>query len=138
VASPRKTAVLVATAVALLALVVAVHRMQRAHEIREVAFIQFANARGTVLGLHTQLKIYRQLNGFYPTNEQSLEALVTKPTSSPIPQHWLQLVFHDSLIDSWGRPIVYRSPAPNGIDAYDLFSLGPDGVGSADDIRAKP
>jgi general secretion pathway protein G len=87
--------------------------------------------------LQTQLEIYRQLNGFYPSADQGLEALVTRPTSSPIPKHWMQLVFYDSLIDSWGRPIVYRSPAPNGRDPYELFSLGPDGVGSSDDIRAQ-
>jgi general secretion pathway protein G len=73
----------------------------------------------------------------YPSTEQGLEALVTRPTSSPIPQHWTQLVFHNSLIDVWGRPVVYRSPAANGVGPYELFSLGPDGVQSDDDIRAK-
>ena len=136
-ASPRKKAVLIAGTVLLLGVVIAAQRMQRAHAIRETAYIRLANARGTVHNLQTQLAIYRQLNGFYPSTEQGLEALVTRPTSSPIPQHWKQLVFHDTLIDPWGRSVVYRSPASNGIDPYDLLSLGPDGVRSNDDIRAK-
>ena len=137
-AFPRKRAVLITAAVILVVLAIAAERMQRAHVIRETAYIQHANALGTVQNLQTQLEIYSQLNGFYPSTEQGLEALVTRPTSSPVPQHWMQLVFQDNLIDSWGRPVVYRSPAPNDIDPYDLFSLGPDGVESSDDIRAKP
>ena len=111
--------------------------MQRAYAIREMGFTQLVDARATVQTLQTQLTIYRQLNGFYPSTEQGLEALVTRPTSSPIPQHWTQLVFHSNLIDVWGRPVVYRVSAANGIDPYDLFSLGPDGVESDDDIHAK-
>jgi general secretion pathway protein G len=137
VASSRKKAVLIVGTVLLLGVVIAAQRMQRAHAIRETAYIRLANARGTVHNLQTQLAIYRQLNGFYPSTEQGLEALVTRPISSPTPQHWKQLVFHDTRIDSWGRSVVYRSPASNGIDPYDLFSLGPDGVQSNDDIRAK-
>ena len=68
------------------------------------------------------LRSYRQLNGFYPSAEQGIEALVTRPTSSPIPEHWVQLVFHDTPMDSRGRLVVYRSPAPNGSDPYELFS----------------
>ncbi len=129
---------LIVGTVLLLGVVIAAQRMQQAHATRETAYIQLSNARGTERTLETQLEIYRQLNGSYPSTEQGLEALVTRPTSSPTPQHWTQLVFHDTLIDPWGRPVVYRSPAANGVDAYDLFSLGPDGVESDDDIRKKP
>jgi general secretion pathway protein G len=138
VAFSRKKTVLIGGTVLLFGVVLAAQRMQRVHAARETAYIQLANARGTVKTLQTQLELYRQLNGFYPSTEQGLEALVTRPTSSPIPQHWTQLVFHDTLIDPWGRPVVYRSPGANRIDPYDLFSLGPDGVEGNDDIRAKP
>ena len=128
----------IAGTVLLVGVAIAAQRMQRAHAIRETGYIQLANARGAVQTLQTQLEIYRQLNGFYPSTEQGLKALVTRPTSSPIPRHWKQLVFHDTLTDPWGRPLVYRSSASNAIGPYDLFSLGPDGVESNDDIRAKP
>jgi hypothetical protein len=111
VASPRKKAVLIAGTVLLLGVVIAAQRMQRAHAIRETAYIQLGNARGTVQTLQTQLEIYRQLNGFYPSTEQGLEAFVTRPTSSPIPQHWTELVFRTrSLIPGVGLWSIARPP----------------------------
>jgi len=37
-------------------------------------------------------------------------------------------------LDRWGRAYQYRQPAMRSQSAYDLFSLGPDGVPSADDV----
>jgi hypothetical protein len=39
-------------------------------------------------------------------------------------------------IDPWGRALVYRPPAASG-GAFELKSLGPDGVPSADDLPRK-
>jgi type II secretory pathway pseudopilin PulG len=39
-------------------------------------------------------------------------------------------------IDPWGRALFYRPPGANG-GAFDLKSLGPDGVQSADDLPRK-
>jgi len=89
-------------------------------------------AQGDVLAIGTQLELYRDLNGSFPTTEQGLDALVTRPTSSPVAEHWRQLVYSHSLYDPWHRKLQYRQ---RDGDSFDLFSLGPDGVESSDDIR---
>ena len=90
-------------------------------------------AQSTILLLSTQLRLYRDMNGSFPTAEQGLDALVVRPTSSPVPEHWLQLVDSDSVYDPWRRKLQYRY---RDADTFDLFSLGPDGLESSDDIRA--
>jgi general secretion pathway protein G len=94
-------------------------------------------AQGDLLGLRTQLELYKKLNGFFPTTEQGLEALVTCPQSSPIPEHWIQQL-SANIVDPWHHPYVYRFPNPKDPSTFDLFSLGPDGVESDDDIRVPP
>ena len=88
-----------------------------------------------LMSLTTQLDLYAKTNGFYPTTSQGLRALLQRPESSPVPQHWFQQLFPDELVDRWGHPYVYRSPGSTDPASYDLFSLGPDGLESKDDVR---
>jgi len=88
--------------------------------------------------LRTQLEIYKQMNGSYPTTDQGLHSLVAMPTSSPIPEHWQQLVFEDTILDAWKRPFGYRFPSSKDPNSFDLFSLGRDGVESNDDMWSSP
>ncbi len=94
-------------------------------------------AQAALYAVTTQLEIYHQLNGFYPTDEQGLKALVVRPTSSPVPEHWQQLVFFDTLLDPWHHRLVYHFPSAHDHTTFDLFSLGPDGIESSDDIRVR-
>jgi general secretion pathway protein G len=99
-----------------------------------IGFDHKVKAESDIMSLQTQLKMYKEGNGFYPTTEQGLEALVTKPHSSPIPEHWFQ--HYSSLpLDSWQHPYVYRFPVPQDPSTFDLLSFGADGVESDDDIR---
>ena len=60
-------------------------------------------ARTDVNNLMQALKLYRLDNQRYPTAEQGLSALVTKPTSEPLPTNWK--TYLDKLPnDPWGRP----------------------------------
>src|SRR5436189_5115917 len=47
-----------------------------------------AAAKHDVAVIMQSLKLYRLDNGRYPSNEQGLQALVTKPTSTPLPPNW--------------------------------------------------
>ena len=40
-------------------------------------------------------------------------------------------------LDPWGNPYQYRRPGPDG-EAFEVFSLGKDGVESEDDVRLEP
>ena len=82
---------------------------------------------------HELLDLYKNENGFYPTTDQGLDALFKKPESSPIPQQWRKHI-REAPLDPWGRRYVYRLLTPTGSNPYLLFSLGPDGVESKDDI----
>lgn len=86
-----------------------------------------------IKNINTQLKLYESKNLQPPTKEQGLSALVTKPTIEPIPERWTQLL-EEVPKDAWNREYQYQYPAKRSKADYDVFSLGRDGVESADDI----
>src|SRR5947207_5084183 len=47
--------------------------------------------KADIQAIGTQLKLYESMNGFLPTTEQGLQALVTQPSSEPRPAHFYQL-----------------------------------------------
>jgi len=77
------------------------------------------------------LDMYKLDNFNYPTTQQGLEALVTKPTQSPPPLHWREGYLKKLPVDPWGNPYLYISPGTHG--ACDLYSLGPNGNPSQPD-----
>lgn len=78
------------------------------------------------------LKMYRLDNGDYPTTEQGLKALSERP--SPAPPAWAAEGYLAEVpTDPWGRPYVYRSPAPGG---FELLSLGKDGEPGGEGLDA--
>ena len=78
------------------------------------------------------LEQFKLDNGFYPTTQQGLKALVEKPSTPPEPKHWKQYL-EKLPKDAWGNDFIYISPA--GERPYELKSLGPDGIeGTEDDI----
>ena len=81
----------------------------------------------------TQLKLYEARNLQPPTTEQGLKALVEMPTIEPIPERWTQLL-EEVPKDPWKHELRYQFPARRSKADYDVYSLGPDGVESADDI----
>jgi general secretion pathway protein G len=82
----------------------------------------------------TALKLYELDNGNFPDTEQWPAALLTKPASGTVPEHWNGPYLERGPIDPWGRAYIYKSPGSHRPD-YDLFSLGKDGKESEDDIR---
>ena len=86
--------------------------------------------------LSAALDMYELDGGFYPTTDQGLRALLQKPTSAPIPNKWDGPYLKKRRIprDPWGRDYSYRAPGVHNPEGYDLFSLGPDGTESNDDI----
>ena len=72
----------------------------------------------SLLSVKNALKFYKIDNGRYPTTEQGLSALLTKPTTEPIPQHWMQYL-KTIPVDLVGRPYHYRLLGNNDeIDVY--------------------
>lgn len=72
------------------------------------------------------LDLFKLDNGFYPTTEQGLQALIEKPSISPEPRRFREDGYMKKIPqDPWGGDYIYRSPGDH--DEYDLFSPGPDG-----------
>ncbi len=89
--------------------------------------------QSSIQSIKTQLKLYESLNGFPPTTEQGLKALVTQPESEPRPTRWTQML--DAVPkDPWGKEFIYISPGRRNLNGYDLYSAGPDRIpDTADD-----
>ncbi len=87
-----------------------------------------------IQAISMQLQTYESRNYRRPTTAQGLKALVELPTSEPKPRRWKQLLTAVPL-DPWGNEYFYRSPGKLNPQGFDLFSLGPDGVESDDDIK---
>ena len=89
-----------------------------------------------VAGIKTALKMYKLDNGFYPSTDQGLQALVEAPKSGKIPRKWRAGGYLDANhvpMDPWDTPFVYLSPGLN--NDFDLSSYGADGEqgGEGDD-----
>ncbi|MFB0507165.1 MAG: type II secretion system major pseudopilin GspG [Thermodesulfobacteriota bacterium] len=80
-----------------------------------------------IKAVETALNLYLLDNGVYPSTEQGLEALVTKPTTGVIPRNWKEEGYLDKVPkDPWGNPFVYLSPGLH--KEFDLESYGADGM----------
>lgn len=81
------------------------------------------------------LDLYALDNGTYPTTEQGLGALVSRPNTTPIPENWKGPYLKKGIPkDPWGRPYHYRYPGEFNREDYDLYSYGGDGVEGGDDV----
>lgn len=87
--------------------------------------------------LESALQMYKLNAGQYPTGSQGLKALVDKPTSTPAPRRWVQ-VMTKIQPDPWGAPYVYRFPGKKRANEFELISNGPDGLpNNADDLSSQ-
>jgi general secretion pathway protein G len=94
-----------------------------------------ATAKTQIELLGSALDNYRLDNGSYPTTDQGLQALQTKPTRDPVPLDWRgPYLKRDVPVDPWGRPYLYKSPGDHNPTSFDLSTLGRDGQpGGADE-----
>ena len=103
--------------IGILAALIVPNVLDRADDARATA------AKTDVNNLVLALKLYKLDNQRYPSSEQGLQALVSKPTSGIIPLSWKPYL--DKLPnDPWGRPYEYINP---GIKSeIDVMSFGAD------------
>jgi general secretion pathway protein G len=90
---------------------------------------KITDARVQIKNIETALKLYKLDTGNYPSTEQGLTALVTKPTVGVIPNGYKEGGYLESKKvpkDPWGSDYLYISPGEHG--DYDLFSYGSDGA----------
>lgn len=106
---------------AILAALIVPKVMSRPDEARVVA------AKQDIAALGQALKLYRLDTKRYPTTEQGLQSLVSKPSQAPMPDNWKPGGYVEKLPrDPWGKPYQYLNPGLHG--EIDVFSYGADGV----------
>lgn len=93
-------------------------------------------ARAQIDSLEKALDQYRLDVGSYPSTDQGLAALNTRPTNL---EKWTGPYLKKTVpLDPWGGRYVYKSPGDHG--EYDLSSLGvdgqPGGSGEAADVTS--
>lgn len=102
--------------------------------MREPDKARMTKAKTQIESLATALKMYKLDNGFYPTTEQGLQALIEKPESGKVPKRWKPGGYLEKKIvpkDPWKNDFVYLSPGAHG--DFDLVSLGADGVAGGEE-----
>ncbi|CAG9435311.1 type II secretion system major pseudopilin GspG [Providencia alcalifaciens] len=85
-----------------------------------------------MVALESALDMYRLDNSRYPTTEQGMQALVSKPTVQPEPQNYPKDGYIRRLPqDPWGGDYQLLNPGQHG--NIDIFSYGPDGMPDTED-----
>ena len=98
-----------------------------------VSEAQRTATRTQISQIEQALEKYHMDNGFYPSTAQGLDALVTAPTTSPVPRRYAEGGYMKKVPDdSWGNPYVYR----NNNGRITITSYGPDGEEGGEGVNA--
>ncbi len=85
-------------------------------------------AQADIGALTSAMDLYKLHNGHYPSTDQGLDALVTRPSGQPDAQNWKQGGYLRSGLpkDPWGRDYLFLNPGFRS--AIDIYTLGADGL----------
>ena len=84
-------------------------------------------AKVDIKSLEEAIGLYKLDNGSYPSTDQGLKALVSKPEIGKIPTKYPDGGYLRKVpVDPWGNAFLYLSPGREGRD-FDLVSYGADG-----------
>ncbi len=117
----------VVTIIALFATLVAPGMFKQGDKAKMVA------ARVQINNFEQALTQYKLNTGLFPTTEQGLEALRTKPGN--VTQWDGPYLRKDIPMDPWGHPYLYKFPGEHG-DEPDIISYGADGQAGGEGLNA--
>lgn len=96
---------------------------------------RISKAKSDIQTFEKALEIYKLHNGFYPSSQQSLNALINRPGSNPVPRQWQQGGYVKRLEkDPWGNDYQYLNPGVHSV--IDVFSYGADGQPGGEGLNA--
>lgn len=103
---------------AILAAIIVPRIMSRPEQARAV------KAKTDIMAIENAMEMYKLDNGFYPSNAQGIDALVTKPSGEPVPQMWQSGGYLKTVPqDPWGHAYHYANPGKHS--EIDLWTDGP-------------
>lgn len=95
---------------------------------------QVTRAKADLRAIENALNFYRLDNFSYPTSEQGLEALVSRP-NDPNLRNWKEGGYLPRVPkDPWGNGYVYLHPGNHG--EIDVYTLGRDGRPGGEELDA--
>ncbi len=104
---------------AILAAIIVPQVLSRPDQARQVAVKQ------DILSIENALELYKLDNGNYPSTEQGINALLTKPSGDPIPIDWNGPYLKGGIPkDPWGNAYHYKNPGDHS--AIDIYTYGPE------------
>ena len=86
------------------------------------------------ISIASALETYRKTTGEYPTTDQGLMALVTRPETLPEERDW-QSIFTKVPTDPWKNEYRYRRLPDSSPRPFELRCVGPDGFEGNEDDR---
>lgn len=94
--------------------------------MNSLAGAQSKAVKADLSSLSAALNMYKLDNFQYPSTEQGLAALTTKPGGQPEAPNWRTGGYLEKPAkDPWGNPYQYLRPGQHG--EFDIYSLGADG-----------
>ena len=94
-------------------------------KVKEGAKLQRVGADFNAIG--SALMTYKINAGTYPSTQQGLKALVTRPGGTPAPRRWTSLA-KSVPTDPWGKEYSYRFPGQKDANEFEIYTTGPDGI----------
>ncbi len=95
---------------------------------------QITKAKAEIANIENAMKFYRLDNFAYPSSEQGIDALVTKP-ADPNVKNWKEGGYLERVPnDPWGNPYLYLNPGNRG--EIDIYTLGRDGRPGGEGVDA--
>lgn len=116
--------------IGILAAIVTPRLMRRADEAK------VTEAKIQIKNIETALRMFKADNGFYPSTEQGLSALISPPLTGQIPENYRPGGYMEKRSlpdDPWGYSYIYISPGSQG--EYDIISFGADGQPDGDNYN---
>lgn len=90
---------------------------------KNVGKSEITTAKAQIDALSKAIDTYRLDNGRFPTTEEGLQVLITRPDNAP---NWNGPYLKKNVpLDPWGLPYHYKAGGDHNSD-YDLYSYGPD------------
>ena len=123
--------VVVVMIIGILAALVAPRLLHRVDDAR------VTDAEIQIMNFETAIKMFKIDNGFYPSTEQGLSALISAPIFGRIPENFKANGYLGKNVlkaDPWGNEYIYISPGMQG--DYDIISYGADGMPGGEGYNA--
>lgn len=83
--------------------------------------------KSDIAAIEGALNLYKLDNYTYPSTEQGLDALVTRPSGQPEPKNYKASGYLKLQLDPWQGTYQYVYPGEHNPDSFDIYSLGADG-----------